>query len=332
MKYVIGTDQGFTKTLTVISDLDGNILDAYKTGGAEHHCVGLDTQMKLIDESFAEILRRSGVSKRGLAHIYCGLTGADWPEEYGQLRRLVQALGYCEEVSVVNDCQIAFKGGSLKSAGAVICVGSGINCAVKSPAGEEFVYSFFAEDEIMGATAIGTAALTLAYKSATGRIGSTALTQRLLDRFSARTVEELLRLDVSGEIKNEDKRFLAPLVFECAKDGDEIAAGYIKDFGMKIAGLVNARAKIYGMELTDFDVVLSGSVFKGPGSLLEDAVRMEIHTVCPAARVVPARYEPVVGAVISALEICAGGYDVENIEASCKRLGLLRSSDFFFPE
>ena len=324
MKYVIGIDQGSTKTYTAISDLDGNILATYITGGAEHHCVGIEKQMGLIDESLAEILKLSGISKDKIAHIYCGLGGADFEEEYRQLKQLVRKLGYSREVSVANDCQIAFRGGSRKGIGAVICVGSGINCAVRSPSGEEFVYGYYIEDEIMGATAIGQAALTLAYQSAMGRIGFTALTERLLDHFSARTVDELLRIDILEKLRNEEKKSLAPLMFECAYGGDIIAAEYIKNYGIKIAGLVNARAKIYGMETLDFDVVLSGSVFKGPGSLLSDSVRMEIHTACPNAKIVPAGYEPVVGAVICAIEACGYECDFSNIETSSKKHNLLR--------
>jgi len=324
MKYVIGIDQGSTKTHTAISDLAGNILATYMTGGAEHHCVGIKKQMGLIDESLAEILKLSGVSKDELLHIYCGLGGADFEEEYLELKRLVRMLGYSNEISVANDCQIAFRGGSQKGVGAIICVGSGTNCAVRSPSGEEFVYGYYVEDEIMGATAIGQAALTLAYQSAMGRIGFTALTERLLEHFSARTVDELLRIDILEELRNEEKKSLAPLMFECAYDGDLIAAEYIKDYGIKTAGLVNARAKIFGMEMLDFDMVLSGSVFKGPGSLLSDAIRMEIHTVCPKAKIIPARYEPVVGAVICALEASGHKGDFSNIETSGKKHNLLR--------
>jgi hypothetical protein len=82
------------------------------------------------------------------------------------------------------------------------------------------------------------------------------------------------------------------------------------------------------MENINFEVVVSGSIFKGPGSLLTDVVTSEIHMVCPKAQIISARYEPVTGAMILGLEkmhdfLTEDMY--KNIDSSCIELGLLRS-------
>jgi hypothetical protein len=54
-----------------------------------------------------------------------------------------------------------------------------------------------------------------------------------------------------------------------------------------------------------FDVVMAGSVFKGESDVLRDSMAAMIHRVCPGARLVMPRYEPVVGALLMAMEMDA---------------------------
>lgn len=57
-----------------------------------------------------------------------------------------------------------------------------------------------------------------------------------------------------------------------------------------------------GLEGTDVEVILAGSVFKGKGPLLLDTVTQSVHRVAPRAEVRLPELEPVVGAVFLALE------------------------------
>lgn len=53
----------------------------------------------------------------------------------------------------------------------------------------------------------------------------------------------------------------------------------------------------------EFDVVLIGSVLmRGKGSYLQDAVAREVSRVAPKARCVRLQSDPVVGAVLSAMD------------------------------
>jgi hypothetical protein len=101
----------------------------------------------------------------------------------------------------------------------------------------------------------------------------------------------------------------------------------LRRFGLGLAELVTAGLLHYEMINLDVEVVLSGSVFKGGGKILAGVMADAIHQVAPRARLVNARYEPVVGALLLGLE--KAGIDVDeevmrNIEASSQRLGLLR--------
>ena len=81
------------------------------------------------------------------------------------------------------------------------------------------------------------------------------------------------------------------------------------------------------MTRLDVEVVLSGSIFKGTGELLEEVMIANIHRSVPKARLVSARYEPVVGAVLLGLEELEVELDTKvghNVETSSRKLGLIR--------
>ncbi|NSW91245.1 MAG: hypothetical protein HPY74_11355 [Firmicutes bacterium] len=327
MKYVIGIDQGATKTHAALSDENGCILAVARTSGAEHHYNGLNCQIGFIDRVCSELLENAGIDKKDVMIVFSGLTGVDWPGEQELMENEIRKLGFCCKIFIVNDCIVALRGGTSENFGAVICAGTGVNCAVISPDGREFIYGYYAESDLQGAVALGRHTLTAVYKSKTGRLGPTCLTEKVRQRFGISDIDTLLRSDVEGRLP-EEKVMLLPLdLFEAAYDGDVIAADIIKKYGAGLASLVNARAVLFNMNGIAFDVVVSGSIFKGPGTLLTDVVTSEIHTVCPKANIINARYEPVAGAVILALEKLHGRYENKirhNIETTSSNFGLLR--------
>lgn len=327
MGFVIGIDQGSTKTYAALSDGKGNILATEKAGGAEHHVCGLAYQISLIDEVCSGLVKKAGIRGSDIDVLFGGLCGVDWPEEADLMSNEIKRLGICENIHIVNDSIVAFRGGTFSDYGAVICAGTGVNCAVISPDGSEFIYGFFAESTIQGSSALGRYVLDAVYKSSVSRLGFTRLTEKTQKRLGIDDIEIILRMDVEHKLDRNLVHCLAVDLFEAAYEGDGIAVDLIKSYGAQIATMVNARTRIFGMENMEFDTVISGSIFKGPGTLLKDVVTVEIRSACPRARIVDAKYEPVVGAVISALKRRNGADDKavwKNIERSSCELGLLR--------
>ena len=115
----------------------------------------------------------------------------------------------------------------------------------------------------------------------------------------------MLRARVSGKLDERKVCTLCPVVFECAFAGDEVASGIIVNLGRELALYATAAIQRFAMERMAFDVVLSGSVFKGHGPLLIDTVTQAIHAAAPCARIVRPRFEPVVGALLLALDTLA---------------------------
>lgn len=327
MKYVLGIDQGHTETRAAVCDLEGSILGVGKAPGACHSVHGMTQAMRTIQTAAQTALDQAGVGARNVVTLFCGLTGADWPDEYELLHANVVRLGLCQKVCIKNDTIVALRGGTSADYGAIVIAGTGSNCAIRSPRGEEFIYHFYHDYDLQGGIALGRRVLNAIYRAETGRGPATLLKSWVLDMFKVASVDDLLRANVEGRLGKDRIKHIAPFVFQAAWEGDWAASQILRALGEGLAELVTAGLKRFEMTALEVEVVLSGNIFKGRGSLLQEVMLADIHMVAPRARLVNARYEPVVGALLLGLEASGVSIDArarQNVERTCQQLGLIR--------
>lgn len=324
MKHIIGVDQGSTKTHAAIADSQGHILAVVKTQGADHHKDGIEIQSKKIGDVCERLIKEVEVDRIDL--IYAGLTGIDWPGEDKLLANGILKLGICNNITVVSDSIIALRGGTSKPYGGVIIAGTGANCALISPEGKTFNYSYV-ENAIQGGHALGKLLFDTVAKALMCRIEPTSLTERLSKRFNNRDILSILKSYTMDEYDFNTVTSLAEIFFEEAKNKDEIANKLLRDFGKELATLLTSRIEPMNMDNISFEAVLSGSLFKGDYNPLREAVEEEIHRRCPKVLTVAAKYEPIVGSIFLGLEQIHGKLNnriLENIEKSCEKYRLYR--------
>jgi N-acetylglucosamine kinase-like BadF-type ATPase len=330
MDYILGIDQGGTKTAAVVMNALGEILGTGFGGAGNYAYTGMSQAMASVREAADCALDQAGLSLADVVSLSAGLSGADWPEEYDLLRgSLFEATGI-GDIRVYNDSIIAMRGGTDKPYGAVICMGTGLNVAIRNPDGETFIYGYYIDGDHQGAGAIGHLALKAVIAADNGILGPTALTGMVLREYQARTVEELVRLYAGGQLSGRLK-LLAPHVLEIAAGGDAVADHLVRQFGVGVAQYVTAGLRRYSMLDLDVDVVCSGSVLKTKHRTLRDVIRTTIQAECHQARLVDALYEPVVGAALLALDERIKPDQRESIRervhASCQAMNLIRIPD-----
>lgn len=326
MKYVMGIDQGSSKTYAIVGDDGGNVLGFGKSHGACHSNTGMRFAMEAVKEAMEKALKQAGLELSEIDTLAAGMTGMDWEFEEKLLREELEQLTRIGNILVVNDCIIAMRAGSSHPYGAVLCAGSGLNCAVRDKNGREFVYGFYIEEEYQGGAALGRACVRAVTDSHVGMGEKTMLTELLLKRFDCRDVDELLFKKVTEKITLKDYLSLPIVLEEAARLGDKVSKNIWYRFGQQYGKYVIAAMKRMDMLSYETEVVLSGSIFKCREPELRQGVEDELRREASLAKIVDAVYEPIVGAYLMAIERSGNGSEsaLQNLEKCSSSFRLKR--------
>ena len=329
---VVGVDGGSTKTVALVADAQGTVLGSARGGGSNWSGENVEVPMRVVAETVREAVRdaernaqaNARISPEDVALGMFTLAGADWPEDHTNRRAALEAAGIALKIVVKNDSFGGLRAGTSKPYGMVLAAGSGMNAAVIAPDGQEWAFGYY--ETFGGARTLAQDAFYAVLRAEDGRGLPTCLTQSVTQRLGFETVEAMLRAWIAGTV--DRRRFLAitPLVFEAALAGDAVASEILVHQGRGLAEYATAMARRFNMQQMEFDVVLAGSVFKGVGPLLVDTLTQEIHREAPFAKIIRARFEPVVGSVLLAYD--ALGIPVT--DAMMEQLARTVPTDSFF--
>jgi N-acetylglucosamine kinase-like BadF-type ATPase len=326
--YSLAIDQGGTKTAAIVADDEGHILGKGMGAGACHFFDGMPKAMAAVSEAAQAALAQASLSPKNLQAVSAGMAGANWPEEIVALENGLHSLFPAGSVRVYNDCLVAMRGGTAAPRCAVLCAGTGLNAAVRFNDELPFVFNNYIEDLDQGAKGLGMRALQAVFFSEIGGLPPTALTEAALRLFELDEVNELL-LAWQRKLLRKPVQELSPLVFEAAKRSDAVALEIISQFGISVSRYPIAAIQKHKAQNLEMDIVLSGGLFKNKGFSLEETISAQIHRVAPNARVIEAAYEPVVGALLLALDskYCQRipPAIMQNCHVSAARLDLLRT-------
>jgi len=300
MDFVVGVDGGTTKTIALVADGQGRILGAGRGGNSNWTGDDVEVPMRVVVTTVQKALQQATKSGDDIAVGLFGLAGADWPEDYERRTAVLERSGIAQRVIVKNDALVGWRAGTRGQYGVVIAAGTGTNTAIITPDGREWCYGYYAL--YGGAGNVAQEAIRAVLREEDGRGVPTALTGMVLKRLGYPTAEALLKAMVAGQLDRERVLSLCPLAFEAAHNGDDVAVDIIVKQGEALAEYATAGIRRFGMKDLEFDVVLSGGLFKGRGPLLIDTITQAVHRVAPHTHMVRTRFEPAVGAVLLAYD------------------------------
>jgi len=301
MDAVLGIDQGGTKTHAAVFSTAGQPLGFGSSGGSYHSIRGMDHAMERVREAADAACLQSGIRKKDIKAVRAGMTGADFADEIEDLTKSLTEQFPGSGVQVVNDCIVAFHAGSELKYGAVICAGTGLNCAVLTPDGRQFIWGEYISPW-KGCDLLYNKVMEVVFEAETSLRPPTDLTGIILKYFSVADVDTLLYDWIKKRLSAQRFSRLPILVDYHAARGEGTCRSLLADFGISCARYAVAGLRRLDMLDIPIEVVLSGSVFKSCSSLLKDTVSEQIRAEAPRAVVVEARYEPVVGGALLALE------------------------------
>ncbi|MDR1000717.1 MAG: hypothetical protein LBL96_07970 [Clostridiales bacterium] len=335
MKYFVSIDQGGSKTEALIFSEQGEILAVADDRGIRKHGESyFEKQGFWIRIATEKAIEKAGLAKGSLSSASCALNGADWPSDYIRLRKLVskELLIDEENILIVNDCIGAMRGGADSGNQAVLCLGTGANCAVRAADGREYIYGYFFTSIDQGGSAIGNRAWLSVLDFYNGLGEKTMITELLLQRYGFTDFVELYREITAGKIEFKVYEF-CPLVMRAAKAKDAVAIGILRQTGGRMVRYIEEGAKRLNLANQPITLVLTGGVFKGDGVVFFDTIQQSIKEKSLPINCVSALLEPVAGAallLLDQLEETERGAALSRFDSDALRFNLNRFDDGVF--
>lgn len=303
MRYFLGVDVGNSKSHALIADENGRSVGFGIAGPGSWEAVGWNGAAAVLHDIVDQAVAMAGIGKAQIAGAGFGFAGYDWPEDKAGHTQLVASLGLAEaRVAFSNDTIVGLVAGAEAGWGVVVVAGTSNNCRGRDRQGREgrITGDGWRFGENGGAAEIVLRAVQAVGLAWTRRGPETGLTAVFLAETGASDVEDLLAGLIRGRYHLSAGH--APLVFAQAKAGDAGAQAIVQWAGVELGSLAVGVIRQLSLENEAFDVVLSGSLYKG-SSRLREAMAATIHAVAPQARLVRLKAPPVVGGVLWGMEV-----------------------------
>ncbi|MDT8897785.1 BadF/BadG/BcrA/BcrD ATPase family protein [Thermanaerothrix sp. 4228-RoL] len=302
MDYFLGVDVGSSKTQALVTTADGQVLGLGQAGGGNPDVVGMAAFQQVVAQATQQALAVAGLSLPNLRAAGVGISGFDWPSQrIGFLKALYHVLGPDLPLEIVNDAVLGLLI-SPRGWGISLVSGTGCNCWGRNPQGDYAHMTGYGDlmGEYAGATELVARAIHFVAYQWTGRGQPTGLTPLFIQKAGAKDLGDLIEGLCRGYYHLGAEA--APLVFECAREGDQVALALLDWAGRELGAMVVTVARRLNMTHLAPDIILIGSMFKNQPALA-DFVRPVVLEAMPKARLLPLPTLPVVGAVVLAMEV-----------------------------
>jgi N-acetylglucosamine kinase-like BadF-type ATPase len=301
-RYFLGVDVGGTKSHALVAGEDGLALGLGLTGPGNYEVVGWDGLRRALQSCVGDALAAAGVSTAQIAAAGLGVAGYDWPGEREETLHTIASLGLACPTELVNDATIALVAGASEGWGVAVVAGTSNNCRGRDRNGKRgrTIGCGMTFGENGGAAELLAQAIKVVAAAWTRRGPETALTGAFCRLVGATDAADLLeglylrryRLTAAD----------APLIFQTAAMGDEVAGDLLRWNGRELASLAAGVIRQLRLEEQEFELILAGSLYAG-SPVMVAAMEEAVHAVAPGARLVRLNAPPVVGGVLLAMEL-----------------------------
>jgi N-acetylglucosamine kinase-like BadF-type ATPase len=309
---IVGVDGGGSKTHAIALTVDGELVGHGDGPGSSPHFSGVEQSIEIVDAAVRAALAAAsaGPPSESVAQANVYLSGLDLPPELTAYADAASALAWTSPTTVVdNDLWALLRSGTeAPDAVAVVC-GTGINAIgvrAAGPGGPAATARFAALGPISGdwggGSGLGEEALWHAARAEDGRGPETALRAAVLAGMGVSTIAELTHDLHFGRRALADLAVLAPVVFEAARGGDEVAIRIVDRQAAEVVSFARASLTRLGMLDRDVPVVLGGGVIRAGDERLLSGITAGLAEAAPHARIIRVDAPPIVGAGLLALE------------------------------
>jgi N-acetylglucosamine kinase-like BadF-type ATPase len=301
---VVAADGGNSKTDLVLASLDGAVLAQLQAGGTRPHLVGMTRtadELAALTARALELARLPADSPIDAGAFF--LANVDLPDDELEARTELERLAVARKVEVSNDVFAVLRAGSERDWGIAVVSGAGINAAGIDPSGRvaRFLSLGSVTGDWGGGYAVAISGLGAAVRAEDGRGPRTALTALIAGHFATPDASSAAVAVHRKQLTEADVLALAPVVFDAASDGDEVACGIVARLADEVAHMAATLLRRLDLLGSDVDVVLGGGTLQSGNGVLLDRIHTQLLAAAPNATLRVLGVPPVAGALVDAL-------------------------------
>jgi N-acetylglucosamine kinase-like BadF-type ATPase len=305
-QFVIGIDGGGSTVRAALVRPDLRVQAEYTGPAVNPSVVGRDEAAARIRATLANLLHQAQIAPEQIAGVGLGIAGAsnryDWAADW--LRGIVAGVLPAAPVWPSSDYEIALVGAQGERRGVLLLAGTGSLAYGINAAGESALvggWGYLVGDEGSGYW-LGAQALRAVVRMADERGPRTRLTAALLPALQLRQPLDLIPWLYASGPRVQDIARLAPLVLDCAEQGDPAASQIVETGAREL--VLAVRAVQHRLDLHAAAPMFAGSLLSAPNPLSQRVCALLNLTAIPTPR-----YPPVIGAALLALNPLAGKKD-----------------------
>lgn len=272
-----------------------------RAGGANYQACGLAGAEAQLRRAIEQALGDG----RPRAACFC-LAGADRSKDFAVLQGLIERLCPGTELQLENDSMAVLRAGTPNGVGIALIAGTGANAVGRRADGKKLQVGGLGRlsGDYGSAWQLGEAAVVAAMMDRDGRGPRTLLGEKICRALALGAVEDIIErefFDWEGPRLNLGA--LAPLVFEAAAAGDQVALEILHQAGRQAARAAEIILERLFSSADEVTVVFGGAVFqRGAHPAMRLAAEERLLATGRNVKFVRLEAPPVLGAVLFALD------------------------------
>jgi N-acetylglucosamine kinase-like BadF-type ATPase len=300
-QYFLGIDVGNSKSHALICDEHGTILALGQGGQGNHEVVGREGLEAALHTVVSDALKQAGLRMEQLCGAGLGIAGFDWETDRPLHNGVIATLRMKAPYILVNDCMLGLVAGARQGWGVVVNAGTSSNARGRDLYGREGRITgngaWFGE--YGGGIELVYRGLDAVSRAWSLRGPQTSLSEIYVEATGAADVADMLEGLARGRYTLSAA--LAPAIFGAAAAGDKVANEALHWIARELANLAVGIIHQLRFESLEFDLVLSGSLYKG-SPVIREMLLGHVRRVAPNVVGVHLAAPPVVGGVFLAME------------------------------
>jgi N-acetylglucosamine kinase-like BadF-type ATPase len=297
MTYFMGVDGGGSTVRVVIVTSDLAVQAEYIGPAVNPSVVGRDEAAARIQAALRESLRQAGLAPEQVRRVGIGVAGASnrysWASAW--LRGVVQGVLSTAHVVPSADYEIALVGAHGQRLGILLLAGTGSLAYGVNAAGQSALvggWGYLMGDEGSGYW-LGSQALRAVVRMVDRRGQRTTLYDAVLNTLNVSDPLDLIPWLYGESPRVREVARLAPLVLDCAAQGDSLARDLVETGARELALAV--RAVVHQLALHGQQPAFTGSLLNAPNPL-----SMRVCQLLGMPAIPVPHYTPVIGAALLA--------------------------------